>query len=220
MFSKLVKGSNVSALVVEDSTESLELLSAFLERVGLKVLLSTNGQEAMDLLRRSEQLPDIIFIDIKMPLMDGPTLLTHLQADFGDKCPPCVAVSAHAMPNDIKYYSQLGFDAYITKPIKFSAITDALEQLLSLAFETIEHNESNKQETVDFEQLKIPRHYLQRLKEVVADYEITLLEECMSELIEHCEQGKLISDCIRPYLNNYDMDGLLQALNKVASDNG
>lgn len=219
-YSKLAPGSKVSALVVEDSQESIELLSTLLELMNIQVNWAQDGERALKYLDQCRTLPDIIFVDIKMPVMDGVTLFEQLQRRYGEQCPPCIAISAHAMPDDIKYYGKIGFTDYITKPFRFETIFQCISERLDVEFEAIEVTTPNSESRFDPAQLKVPAKYLNRLKSVAADYEITLLEECMEELSGHCEDGRLLSECIKPYLNNYDMDGLLKTLAKVECEDG
>lgn len=213
---KLPKGISKTALVVDDNDESRELLAELLSRIGLQVHLCADAEQALTLLIKVPT--DIAFIDIKMPGLDGTELLKMMKLRYGKDCPPLVGVSAHAMQQDIQRFVAMGFSDYITKPYRFDTIYQCLEVLLKIEFDTVDHSTINNTVIEDPDKFIIPSRYLSRLKTVASDYEVTLLEECLVELAEHSTMGTKLCERIRPYLNNYDMDGLLRLLEQVEGE--
>lgn len=100
--------------VIEDSADNRLLLQAFLED-DYQVLEFENGVEALEKL--PQQVPELIFLDISLPLMDGVEVLQNLRQHDLLKHIPVVALTAHAMSGDREKYLSLGFDDYIAKPI-------------------------------------------------------------------------------------------------------
>lgn len=100
--------------VIEDSADNRLLLQAFLED-DYDVLEFENGVEALEKL--PEQVPDLIFLDISLPLMDGVEVLKNIRKDKALSHLPVIALTAHAMSGDREKYLSYGFDNYIAKPI-------------------------------------------------------------------------------------------------------
>ena len=87
---------------------------------------ANNGREAVDLFRRFQ--PDLIFMDISMPEMDGREAARAIRAlEAGQSHVPIVALTAHAMEGDAETILAAGIDRYLTKPLRKNAIFEALQ---------------------------------------------------------------------------------------------
>lgn len=102
-------------LLVDDTKLFLELEKNFLKRSPVKVFTAANGIEALEIART--ELPDLIFMDIHMPGMDGSTCCGAIKGDPELQAIPVVMVSSSAKDEDIALCKQAGCDDYITKPI-------------------------------------------------------------------------------------------------------
>ena len=102
-------------LIVEDNEDNRLIYSQYLTHAGFRVLEAGNGAEGLDVARRER--PDIILMDISMPVMDGLTATRHLKADPDLKMIPVVALTAHAMATDEQLARDAGCDAYVSKPV-------------------------------------------------------------------------------------------------------
>ena len=102
-------------LIVEDNEDNRLIYSQYLTHAGYRVLEAGNGAEGLDTARREH--PDIILMDISMPVMDGLTATRHLKADPDLKAIPVVALTAHAMATDEQLAREAGCDAYVSKPV-------------------------------------------------------------------------------------------------------
>ena len=102
-------------LVVEDYDDSREFIRFLLEDYGFDVMEATNGREAVEALK--EQAPDLILMDIAMPVMDGLTATRLLKADGDLHGIPVIALTAHAMASDEAMARDAGCDGYISKPV-------------------------------------------------------------------------------------------------------
>ena len=101
-------------LLVEDGKDNQRLITHLLRLAGLEVSLARHGQEAIDALEGGAQ-PDVIVMDMQMPVMDGYTATRQLRAD-GHSI-PIVALTAHSMQGDREACIDAGCDDYVTKPI-------------------------------------------------------------------------------------------------------
>jgi two-component system, cell cycle response regulator DivK len=102
-------------LVVEDNLDNLTLMCDILDSLGITALIAHNGSEGLDK-ARSEK-PDLILMDLSMPVMDGWTATRMIKADPDLAAVPVIALTAHAMAGDRDRALEAGADDYITKPI-------------------------------------------------------------------------------------------------------
>ncbi|MCJ8270097.1 MAG: ATP-binding protein, partial [Psychrosphaera sp.] len=124
---KLAPGVSVTALVVDDIKENRDILSQILSDAGITINEAINGKDALDYLHQKDQhpsgtLPDLIFMDLRMPIMDGIKAMQAIKRDFKDRCPICIVITAQAMAPDVDHYLNEGFDHYIAKPFRFEAV--------------------------------------------------------------------------------------------------
>ena len=115
-------------LLVEDNEMNRDMLSRRLVRNGFKVLMAVNGQEGVDM-TRSER-PDIVLMDMSLPVMDGWEATRTLKADEMTKTIPVIALTAHAMESDRAQAMQAGCDDFDTKPIELPRLLGKINALL------------------------------------------------------------------------------------------
>ncbi len=106
---------NTVALIAEDNQDNRITLTVLLEEMGYTVFQAENGKVATEMAR--ELKPDIIFMDIAMPVLDGIDALAIIRNTEEIRAVPVIAVSASAMKEDREQFSLLGFNDYIPKPI-------------------------------------------------------------------------------------------------------
>jgi CheY-like chemotaxis protein len=119
----------MTILVADDNLASRELMRELLEVSGHRVIEATNGREALDLIHRDP--PDVVFLDLQMPILDGFWVVRQLRSDQRFRRLPAVAVTASAMLGDRELAITAGFDSYITKPIHLNEVRKQAEQLTS-----------------------------------------------------------------------------------------
>ena len=120
-------GSALDVLVAEDNMVNQMVITAMLKKLGCKPRMTANGQEAIDAYRVS--VPDIILMDISMPVMDGikaTDIIRKMQEDSAAHT-PIVGVTAHALKEDRDRCINAGMDGYLPKPVR----QDALEEVLT-----------------------------------------------------------------------------------------
>ncbi|NQZ07738.1 MAG: response regulator [Algicola sp.] len=215
---KLAPGVSISALVVDDIDENRDILAHMLKDVGIEVFEAENGLAALKLLHQTATLPDLIFMDIRMPIMNGVEAIKHIQQDFKDRCPICIVVTAHAMQHDVEHYLQQGFDHYIAKPFRFEAVYKCIQHLLDVDFDYQQQSPETipKEKTKpDLSNLHIPDALFQSIVKAATIYEVNELESCLSELAQYNEQGQQLAQSLSHYIVDYDMDGLLTEMKKL-----
>ncbi len=106
---------NPLILIVDDDRSNRKLVSMVLDMEGYFVLTAETAEEALDLIR--DATPDLVLIDLELPGMNGLSLAHLLRTGESTRHLPLIALSAHAMPDEISKAAAAGCDAYITKPI-------------------------------------------------------------------------------------------------------
>ena len=112
-------------LLVEDNELSRDMLSRRLTRRGFTVLLALDGREALDVAR--QQAPDVILMDMSLPVMDGWTAVRELRKDAAIAHIPVIALTAHAMAGDRERSLDAGCDDHDTKPIDMDRLLSKIE---------------------------------------------------------------------------------------------
>jgi two-component system cell cycle response regulator DivK len=115
-------------LIVEDKDTSRELLRTVLEKQGYVVAEATDGEQALVLARAN--VPDLILLDLQMPLRNGYEVVSELRKDPRFVSVPIVAVTASAMQGDRDKALLAGFSGYLTKPLSLSTLREEIRRLL------------------------------------------------------------------------------------------
>jgi two-component system, cell cycle response regulator DivK len=118
-------------LLVEDNEMNRDMLSRRLERKGYQVVIAVDGQQAIDF--ANAQKPDLILMDMSLPVVDGWEATRQLKAGNATKQIPIIALTAHAMPADERKSREAGCDDYDTKPIELPRLLEKMEVLLNTA---------------------------------------------------------------------------------------
>jgi CheY-like chemotaxis protein len=116
-------------LVVEDNEASRDALARRLQRRGYDVVLAVDGQQAVSVAQSAK--PDLILMDLGLPIIDGWEATRQLKADASTQHIPIIVLSAHAMTNDRDLALAAGGDEFDTKPIRFQPLIDKITSLLA-----------------------------------------------------------------------------------------
>ena len=118
-------------LLVEDNEMNRDMLSRRLIRRGFQVVFAMDGQQGIDL-ARSER-PDVILMDLSLPIIDGWEASRRLKADDATRSVPVIGLTAHAMSGDREKAIEAGCDDYDTKPVELDRLIGKIERLLGTA---------------------------------------------------------------------------------------
>jgi two-component system, cell cycle response regulator DivK len=116
-------------LLVEDNEENRDALSRHLKRKGYEILIAVDGRGGGDLAR--EETPDLILMDMSLPILDGWQATRQLKAAPETRGIPIIALTAHAMAGDREKALEAGCDDYDTKPIEFPRLLAKIEAALA-----------------------------------------------------------------------------------------
>jgi CheY-like chemotaxis protein len=115
-------------LVAEDYPANLELITSYLESEGFRVAAARNGREAVD--QANALHPDVVLMDVKMPVLDGLEAIRLLRGDPKTRNLPVIALTAFAYESDAAKSLSAGADEYVSKPIDFEVLDRALQRCL------------------------------------------------------------------------------------------
>lgn len=116
-------------LLVEDNEPSRDALSRRLQRRGFALQTAVNGHEGVTMARAIA--PDLILMDLGLPIIDGWEATRQLKADAATRNIPIVVLSAHAMTDDRELALAAGADEFDTKPIRFEQLLEKIQALLA-----------------------------------------------------------------------------------------
>jgi CheY-like chemotaxis protein len=116
-------------LLVEDNDLNRDMLSRRLSSRGYDVEVAVDGAEAVAKARAGS--PDLILMDMSLPVLDGWAATRELRAGEGTRDIPVIALTAHAMPDDRTKALEAGCDDFDTKPVEFARLLEKIEALLA-----------------------------------------------------------------------------------------
>ena len=116
-------------LVIEDNEQNLYLVTFILEKHGFEIIQARDGHDGIEIAR--DESPDLILLDIQLPVMDGYTVARELKKNMNKKEIPIIAVTSYAMAGDREKAIEAGCSGYITKPIDPETFISSIEQYLS-----------------------------------------------------------------------------------------
>jgi CheY-like chemotaxis protein len=115
-------------LLVEDNEMNRDMLSRRLVRNGYEVFIAMDGQQGADM--AASQLPDLILMDMSLPVIDGWEATRRIKANDATRRIPVIALTAHAMAGDREKAMEVGCDDYDTKPVEISRLLGKIAALL------------------------------------------------------------------------------------------
>ena len=124
-------GAPRRVLLVEDNEDNRIIYRMILEHHGYEVMEAHDGQAGIDMARTTA--PDLILMDISLPVMDGWEATRVLKAEAPTSVIPIVALTAHALRTDEAKAAEIGFDAFIRKPAEPKLVLEIVQQFVGPA---------------------------------------------------------------------------------------
>jgi CheY-like chemotaxis protein len=115
-------------LIAEDNPVNRELLRELLEMQGYEIFEACNGQEALNMIEQNH--PDLLVLDLGMPIMDGFATIKKIRADPAMAGLPVLAATAYAMRGDREKTFEAGFDGYLPKPINPTTLRQEIDRIM------------------------------------------------------------------------------------------
>ena len=117
----------MNVLLIEDNELNRDMLTRRLKRKEFIVSCAEDGQSGIDMAKN--EMPDIILLDLSLPVIDGWNVARQLKADTNTKDIPIIALTAHAMKGDREKALDAGCDDYDTKPVNLEGLLDKMHKL-------------------------------------------------------------------------------------------
>ncbi len=217
----LLPGFRVRALVVDDVEDNREILAKMLQTLGAHVVTAQDGWQGLEQVRR--HMPDIIFMDMRMPTLGGLETLARLRAEWPNERIICVAVSASGIYRHREHYLRAGFDDFIGKPFSMDRVVRCLERHLKVRFAKEPKVQSvvnpvAKVMDVSFSEVRLPRALYQRLRRAAELNAFTDIEAALSEVRASDTETEQFANHLQTLLSRYDRAGLLAALEQIDHD--
>ena len=216
---RLAGNCSLKGLVVDDISTNRDVLSRYLSKIGLNVITAENGKDAIEKVRMEK--PDIVFMDIHMPVMNGIEAIKIIRQEFSSDQVKLVPITASVLDLQRKEIGLLDCYDIIPKPFEDAAIYSCLETLPQAQFvykDAITPSEKNGPIAMNFKEVSLPEDLYQRLYQAAEKYNITNFQRCLEELEAQGGKGLELANYLRKYLNQYDMKGILSGLEKVKHD--
>lgn len=124
-----IKSERPRVLLVDDYPDAREMYSEYLDFSGFEVIEAANGMEALQ--RAADEAPDIILMDLSLPIMDGWEATRRLKSDARTAGIPVVALTGHALAGMSEGARQAGCDAFVTKPCLPEDLVKQIRKVLS-----------------------------------------------------------------------------------------
>jgi PAS domain S-box-containing protein len=213
---RLAEPYRVRALVVDDVEDNREVLNGLLARAGVDVTMVTNGSEALQQI--AEEIPDIVFMDVRMPVMDGLTAVKRLRERWPDEAIVCVAITASGLLRQRSFYLEAGFDDFIGKPFLFEKVCQCMVRHLRVEFE---HEPAAGESAAPGPAAgkcttgPLPGDLRERLLAAAAINALTEIETLIGELQGLGPGPQCLAAELDSLLSSYDMDAVIERLNRI-----
>jgi len=209
----LAPGHAVKALVADDVAENREILAGMLGDLGVEVDVVENGQQALGSMKAN--LPDIVFLDIRMPVLDGLETMRLVQGNELWSQVKAVAVSASVLEHEKRMYLSSGFDEFLDKPFRFERVCECLADHLGVEFEYREQETAEAAdgaEAADWSTVRLPGELVASLRKAAELYNVTQLEEHLKQMEALGDEAGQLATHLRELRQQYDMDGIVGIL--------
>jgi PAS domain S-box-containing protein len=214
----LASECKVKALVVDDIKENRDVLAKLLLSIGVEVFEAENGKVGIE--KTKEHHPDIVFMDMRMPVMRGEVAVKLILDEFGKDRIKVVAITASALDRRREYYLDMGCHEFISKPFTVEQIYSCLDELLGVKFvyddDEVSQEEPLSIEELDLSEFSIPEDLSEKLKESAEQYNITHLEQALEELQQRDGTSKQLLEHLRQLAKKYNMKAIAKVLESVS----
>ena len=174
-------------LVVDDIKANRSLVKAFFQDTHIRFIDAANGEQAV--LAARKERPDLILMDIRMPVMDGCDATSLIRKDQEIKDIPIIALTASGMKSDLERIMNCGFDGLLTKPFKKEDLIRKLSHFIKYRKEENENTETETPETPDPDTHKVSAEFIKKLPELLEK-----LENDFNPLWESARQSGFFDD--------------------------
>jgi CheY-like chemotaxis protein len=124
----IMESQEKTVLIIEDEEDAAELFAEMMRVSGFRVVKTSSSAPALEMM--SSQKPDVVLLDIMMPEISGLDILRQMRSDPALVDIPVVVVSARSLPMDVRQGLEAGASLYLTKPVGFLDLKEAVERAM------------------------------------------------------------------------------------------
>ena len=210
---RLAAGYAPEILIVDDVSTNREILAQMLTRIGIQVRQVDSGEAALKAVR--QQRPDLVFMDIRMPGMDGVEALRRLRQEHGVL--PIVAISASALEHEQQSYLASGFDAFLDKPCRLEALYACLGQVLGVQYEYAQSDVATAP-ALDFDGLRLPASLRQQLWQAAEMRNLTAMKKHLDQVQALSPEHAHLAAHLVQLLQRFDLESVLEILQRTDNE--
>ena len=208
---RLATGYAPEILIVDDVSTNREILAQTLTHIGALVRQVDSGEAALEAVH--QQRPDLVFMDIRMPGMDGVEALRRIRQEY--EALPIVAISASVMQHEQQSYLTSGFDAFLDKPFRLEDLYACLEQILDVNYEYAQPNAPPAPEPADFARLRLPAALRAQLHQAAEMHNVTEVKNCLDQVQALGAEEAHLAAHLGELVQRYDLESVLKILEKI-----
>ena len=212
----LADGHRIDALVVDDVADNRAILSQMLRTIGVDVRTAVDGQKAIEAVH--ERRPDIVFMDIRMPVLGGVEALAEIRRSAEGTDLVCIAVTASGMVHQSDHFLAAGFNDVVTKPFHFERIYECMTTQLGARFIYAASEPDRvrpRPEAPDLAAVVLPGDVHARLCKAAQVNAFTEIDTLLGEVEVADHGGADLAAHLRGLLARYDSEGILATLETV-----
>ena len=208
----LAAGCQVKALVVDDVQANRDILAQMLQNIGVEVMIAESGAQALEQMRKAT--PDVVLLDIRMPVMDGIEVLQRIRLEAVWSPVRIVAISASVLDHERQEILQAGFDDFIAKPFHLDDIAASLTRLLGVEYDYATAA-TPRDADVNWSQVGLDEKLIVRLREAAELFSVMDIEACFQEMEQLGGQPQQLAVHLRSLRQQHDMPSILAILSEV-----
>ena len=212
----LADGHRIDALVVDDVADNRAILSQMLRTIGVDVRTAVDGQKAIEAVH--ERRPDIVFMDIRMPVLGGVEALAEIRRSTEGTDLVCIAVTASGMVHQSDHFLAAGFNDVVTKPFHFERIYECMTTQLGARFIYAASEPDRvrpRPEAPDLAAVVLPGDVHARLCKAAQVNAFTEIDTLLGAVEVADHGGADLAAHLRGLLARYDSEGILATLETV-----
>ena len=200
--------------MVDDVATNRDILTELLAKIGVSVRTADGGTQALELIR--SEMPDMVFLDIRMPGMDGPELLRRILDEYGPDATKVVVVTASVFAHQRKELMETGFNGFIDKPVRAEQIYEAMAKHLGVQYEVAEIVEKSADPAKsDWSTVPLPPELHREMVTAVESHNITQLRKQMDTLAGMGDEEGMLAGHLCDLAKEYDLEGIRVVLDEI-----
>jgi signal transduction histidine kinase/CheY-like chemotaxis protein len=214
----LAPGFQIQSLVADDVAENRDILSRMLRHLGAEVATAQDGRQVLDYMAHTS--PDIVLLDMRMPVMDGLETLAHIKEQARWQQVKVVAVSASVLDHQREEFFDAGFDDFLAKPIHLEHLYQCLRTHLHVEYEPIGAADTAAPDgpTIAWGSVVLPADLHARLLVAAELYQINQLKSILEELEQLGGEPGLLARHLDNMLQTFNMEAIHQLIGAIRHD--